>query len=74
MEVILNQGAYGPHALTVLMCSGSHTLPMYKVKNYLEFCGASVYTNMPVAGAYRGYGATQVFLHLNHRWILWLKK
>ncbi len=64
MDVTLNTGAYGSHALTVLMCSGSHTLPMYKVKNYLEFSGRSVYTNLPVAGAYRGYGATQGFFAL----------
>jgi CO/xanthine dehydrogenase Mo-binding subunit len=61
MEIILNTGAYGSHALTVMMCSGSHTIPMYKVKNNIKFSGKSVYTNMPVAGAYRGYGATQGF-------------
>lgn len=64
MDVTLNAGAYGSHALTVLMCSGSHTLPMYKVKNNLKFSGRSVYTNMPIAGAYRGYGATQAFFAL----------
>ncbi|HAH30765.1 MAG TPA: aldehyde oxidase [Elusimicrobia bacterium] len=61
MEITLNTGAYGSHALTVMMCSGSHTLPFYKVKNNIRFIGRSVYTNMPVAGAYRGYGATQGF-------------
>ncbi len=61
MEIVLNTGAYGSHALTVMMCSGSHTIPMYKVKNNIRFSGKSVYTNMPVAGAYRGYGATQGF-------------
>ena len=64
MDVTLNTGAYGSHALTVLMCSGSHTLPMYRVKNNLKFSGRSVYTNLPVAGAYRGYGATQAFFAL----------
>jgi len=64
MDVTLNTGAYGSHALTVLMCSGSHTLPMYKVKNNLRFSGRSVYTNLPIAGAYRGYGATQGFFAL----------
>lgn len=60
MEIYLNNGAYGSHALTVMMCSGSHTLPMYQAKN-TRFIGKSVYTNLPVAGAYRGYGATQGF-------------
>lgn len=64
MDVTLNAGAYGSHALTVLMCSGSHTLPMYRVKNNLRFSGRSVYTNLPIAGAYRGYGATQGFFAL----------
>ena len=61
MDIILNTGAYGSHALTVMMCSGSHTIPFYKVKNNIKFSGRSVYTNLPVAGAYRGYGATQGF-------------
>lgn len=60
MVVVMNTGAYGSHALTVMMCSGSHTLPMYKAKN-ARFVGRSAYTNMPVCGAYRGYGATQGF-------------
>ncbi len=61
MEITLNTGAYGSHALTVMMCSGSHTIPMYRIKNNIRFIGRSVYTNMPVSGAYRGYGATQGF-------------
>jgi len=43
-----------------MMCSGSHTLPMYQAKN-TRFIGRSVYTNLPVGGAYRGFGATQGF-------------
>ena len=61
MDIILNTGANGSHALTVMMCAGSHTLPMYKVRNNIKFIGKSVYTNLPVAGAFRGYGATQAF-------------
>lgn len=61
MDIVLNTGAYGSHALTVMMCAGSHTIPMYRIKNNIKFIGRSVYTNMPVAGAYRGYGATQGF-------------
>jgi len=60
MEITCNNGAYGAHALTVMMCAGSHTLPMYQAKN-TRFIGRTVYTNLPVAGAYRGYGATQGF-------------
>ena len=58
MDVITNTGAYGSHALTVVCNCGSKVLPLYKTPNVL-FNGTSVYTNLPVAGAYRGYGATQ---------------
>jgi len=60
LEGYFNNGAYGAHALTVMMCSGSHTIPMYQAKNS-RFIGRTLYTNLPVAGAYRGYGATQTF-------------
>ncbi|MDD5656466.1 MAG: molybdopterin-dependent oxidoreductase [Elusimicrobia bacterium] len=60
MEAYCDNGAYGAHSLTVMMCSGSHTLPMYQAKN-TRFVGRSVYTNRPVGGAYRGFGATQGF-------------
>ncbi len=50
----------GSPALTVMMCTGSHPLPMYHAK-ITRFIGRSIYTNLPVAGAYRGYGATQGF-------------
>ncbi|MFH1453825.1 MAG: molybdopterin cofactor-binding domain-containing protein, partial [Armatimonadota bacterium] len=35
--------------------------PLYRCKNII-FEGQSVYTNLPVGGAYRGYGATQGYL------------
>jgi CO/xanthine dehydrogenase Mo-binding subunit len=44
--------------LTLLTNVGSKTLPFYRCKN-VRFWGDSVYTNTPVTGAYRGYGATQ---------------
>ncbi len=58
MKVRTNTGAYGSHALTVMCNCGSKTLPLYRCDN-VGFDGDSVYTNMPVAGAYRGYGGTQ---------------
>lgn len=58
MRVISNTGAYGSHALTVLSNCGSKVLPLYRTDN-IEFIGDTVYTNLPVGGAYRGYGATQ---------------
>ena len=65
MDSLLNSGAYGSHALTVLSNCGSKVLPLFnKIKN-LHFIGRSVYTNLPVGGAYRGYGATQGYFALN---------
>ena len=61
MEAVQNTGAYGTHSLTVLSNAGSKTLPLYNKAPHLRFRGKSVYTNMPVGGAYRGYGATQSY-------------
>ncbi|NMC69747.1 MAG: molybdopterin-dependent oxidoreductase [Myxococcales bacterium] len=58
LEVLVNTGAYGSHALTVACNCGSKTLPLYPCPN-VGFRADSVYTNLPVGGAYRGYGATQ---------------
>lgn len=59
MRIIMNTGAYGSHALTVACNSGSKVLPLYNKAQNVEFWADTVYTNMPVGGAYRGYGATQ---------------
>lgn len=64
MEVISNTGAYGSHALTVMSNVGSKTLPLYNKAPNVRFDGKTVYTNMPVGGAYRGYGATQGYFAL----------
>ncbi|MGC4121090.1 MAG: molybdopterin-dependent oxidoreductase [Myxococcales bacterium] len=58
MDVLSNTGAYGGHALTVMTNSGSKVLPLYRMKA-VAFDAKAVYTNLPVGGAYRGYGATQ---------------
>lgn len=64
METLSNTGAYGTHALTVLSNVGSKTLPIYNKAKNVHFFGRAVYTNLPVAGAYRGYGATQGYFAL----------
>ena len=58
LSVLSNTGAYGSHALTVACNSGSKVLPLYRWAN-IRFNADAVYTNLPVSGAYRGYGATQ---------------
>jgi putative selenate reductase molybdopterin-binding subunit len=59
LDVLSNTGAYGTHSLTVLSNVGSKTLPLYNTAPNVRFVGRAVYTNLPVGGAYRGYGATQ---------------
>jgi putative selenate reductase molybdopterin-binding subunit len=60
MDCLSNTGAYGGHGLTVIGCCGSKVLPLYHAE-HIHFKGEVVYTNLPVAGAYRGFGATQAF-------------
>jgi len=64
MEVLSNTGAYGSHGLTVMSNAGSKTLPLYNKAPNVRFNGKAVYTNLPVGGAYRGYGATQAYFPL----------
>ncbi|MBC7221932.1 molybdopterin-dependent oxidoreductase [Candidatus Bipolaricaulota bacterium] len=64
LEAILNTGAYGAHGGTTLYNVGSKALPLYNKARNLRFHGKAVYTNLPVAGAYRGYGANQGFFGL----------
>lgn len=63
MKVIGNTGAYGTHGLTVLTVSGLRGLSSYNCPNRLFDCQV-VYTNLPVPGAYRGYGGPQALFAL----------
>ena len=65
VDDLMNAGAYGPHALTVLSNAGAKVLPLFNKIENISFTGRSVYTNLPVGGAYRGYGATQGYFALN---------
>ncbi len=58
MTLLANTGAYGTHSLTVQSNTGSKTLPLYPCPNIL-FDAEVVYTNLPPAGAFRGYGVPQ---------------
>ncbi|MGB9553778.1 MAG: xanthine dehydrogenase family protein molybdopterin-binding subunit, partial [bacterium] len=64
MEVLSNTGAYGTHGPTVFFNAGSKTLPLYNKADNVHFGGYVVYTNLPVAGAYRGYGAPEGYFAL----------
>ena len=67
MDGLMNSGAYGTHALTVLANAGGKVLPLFNKISNLKFSGRTVYTNLPVGGAYRGYGATQGYFAFNQQ-------
>ena len=56
MHIDADTGAYGQHCLTVPMNAVSKSLPLLICPN-ARFRVDSWYTNLPVAGAYQGYGA-----------------
>jgi len=58
LTVLATTGAYGSHAATVQGNTGSKVLPLYRAPHMRFECHV-VYTNMPVAGAFRGYGCPQ---------------
>ncbi len=58
LRLVGNTGAYGTHGYTVQAVSGLRGLTSYNAPNKRFDCDV-VYTNIPVPGAYRGYGAPQ---------------
>ena len=58
MRLVGNTGAYGTHGYTVQAVSGLRGLTSYNAPNKRFDCDVA-YTNIPVPGAYRGYGAPQ---------------
>jgi len=63
MHSIGNAGAYGTHSFTVTRSTGHKTLCLYRAKAY-AFTADVIYTNLPIPGAMRGYGAPQGFFAL----------
>jgi len=60
MEVVANTGGYGSHALTVQSNTGSKAMALYRCPAIAFDCLVA-YTNLPPAGAFRGYGGPQGF-------------
>ncbi len=63
VRVVGDTGAYGTHGLTVQMVTGFRALSTYWLPNARYDCDV-VYTNKPVPGAFRGYGAPQALFAL----------
>ncbi|ATW25852.1 xanthine dehydrogenase family protein molybdopterin-binding subunit [Candidatus Formimonas warabiya] len=60
MKVIANTGAYASSALNVVGAMSHKIFKMYQMP-HVRFVGIPVYTNLPIAGAMRGYGSPQAF-------------
>src|SRR5262249_26172634 len=63
MHSVGNAGAYGTHSFTVTRSTGHKTMCLYRA-NAWYFRADAVYTNLPIPGAMRGYGAPQGFFAL----------
>lgn len=59
MSVLTNSGAYGSHGLTASGAVGKKQLALYTHTPNLRLEMTAAHTNLPVAGAMRGYGAPQ---------------
>jgi xanthine dehydrogenase molybdenum-binding subunit len=63
-RVTLNSGAYGSHGPGVTGVGTAALTSLYRCENvHLE--GRCVYTNTPIAGAFRGYGVVQAYYALD---------
>ena len=63
-RVIMNSGAYASHGPGVTAVGTAALTSLYRCENvHLE--GKCVYTNAPIAGAYRGYGVVQTYYALD---------
>jgi len=60
---IVTQGAYASHGHSIAMSAGSKFRPLYNF-NSVVFDPKTIYTNLPVAGAMRGYGVPQIIFAL----------
>jgi putative selenate reductase molybdopterin-binding subunit len=63
MRVLANTGPYGTHGFTVQSVTGTRGLSSYNCPAKRFSCDVA-YTNGPVAGAFRGYGAPQAHFAL----------
>ena len=63
IRLLSNSGAYASHGHSIALAGGGNFRSLYKFRT-VKFEPATVSTNLPVAGAMRGYGSPQVFFAL----------
>lgn len=59
MSNLVNNGAYASHGHSIAMSAASKFRPLYNFSS-VKVDPKTIYTNLPVAGAMRGYGIPQV--------------
>lgn len=63
IDVLFNAGAYCTQSINVTAASVHDVVKSYKTQN-IRVTGSPVYTNLPIAGAMRGYGSPQIYFAL----------
>lgn len=63
-RVVYNSGAYGSHGPGVTIVGTTAMTSLYRCEN-IELEGRCLYTNSPIAGAFRGYGVVQTYYALD---------
>jgi len=63
-EVLFNSGAYGSHGPGVTNVGTAALTSLYRCEN-VRLEGRCIYTNAPIAGAFRGYGVVQTYYALD---------
>ena len=59
----VNNGAYASHGHSIALSAGSKVRPLYDIQAE-KYVPITAYTNLPVAGAMRGYGIPQIMFGL----------
>jgi len=65
VHFISNTGGYASHGLGITAVGCLDIQSLYRCGDNMKIEGISVYTNCPIAGAYRGFGAVQAFFALD---------
>jgi xanthine dehydrogenase molybdenum-binding subunit len=63
-KIVFNSGAYGSHGPGVTIVGTNSLTSLYRCEN-VRLEGRCVYTNSPIAGAFRGYGCVQSYYGLD---------
>jgi carbon-monoxide dehydrogenase large subunit len=54
-DIVINAGAYGNYCINIIMGAARSSCGVYNIPN-IRIDARSVYTNLPINGAYRAYG------------------